>query len=99
VLVLCCPGTDRSSRSQRSAEQAFTLDVGRVTVASALGEVSICAYLLLARTHRQPVIDGRSQSVTHGMGVLEQITARNADYLESFSRCLLCSLRGLRAAA
>ena len=64
-------------RSQRSAEQAFTLDAGRVTVASALGQVSICAYLLLARTHSQPVIDGRSQSVTHGMGVLEQITARN----------------------
>ena len=80
-LCWFCVAQERTGhpRSQRSAEQAFTLDVGRVTVASALGQVSICAYLLLARTHRQPVIDGRSQSVTHGMGVLEQITARNAE--------------------
>ena len=67
--------------TQRSAEQAFMLDADRVTVASALGQVSICAHLLLAGIHRQPVIDGRSQSVTHGMGVREQITARNdAEY-------------------
>jgi hypothetical protein len=81
-LCWFCVAQERTGhpRSQRSAEQAFTLDAGRVTVASALGQLSICAYLLLARTHRQPVIDGRSQGVTHGMGVREQITARNADY-------------------
>ena len=75
-----CVAPERTGhpRSQRSAEQAFTLDADRVTVASArLGQLSICAYLLLARTHRQPVIDGRSQSVTHGMGVREQITAQS----------------------
>ena len=77
MLVFVAAERTGHPRSQRSAEQAFTLDAGRVTVASALGQVSICAYLLLARTHSQPVIDGRSQSVTHGMGVLEQITARN----------------------
>src|SRR5271156_3816706 len=78
-LCWFCVAPERTGhpRSQRSAERTFTLDAGRVTVASALGQVSICAYLLLARTHRQPVIDGRSQSMTHGMGVLEQITARN----------------------
>ena len=82
-LCWFCVAQERTGhpRSQRSAEQAFTLDAGQVTVASALGQLSICAYLLLARTYRQPVIDGRSQSVTHGMGVREQITARNdAEY-------------------
>jgi hypothetical protein len=76
-LCWVCVAPERTGhpRSQRSAERAFTLDAGWVTVASALGQVSICAYLLLARTHRQPVIDGPSQSVTHVMGVLEQITA------------------------
>jgi hypothetical protein len=79
-LCWFCVAPERTGhpRSQRSAEQAFTLDADRVTVASArLGQLSICAYLLLARTHRQPVIDGRSQSVTHGMGVREQITAQS----------------------
>jgi len=79
VLVLCCPGTDRSSPLPEICRAGVHVDAGRVTVASALGQVSICAYLLWARTHRQPVIDGRSQSVTHGMGVREQITARNAE--------------------
>ena len=69
------PRNGQVTPAPRSAEQAFTLDAGQVTVASALGQLSICAYLLLARTHRQPVIDGPSQSVTHVMGVLEQITA------------------------
>jgi hypothetical protein len=92
-LCWFCVAPERTGhpRSQRSAEQAFTLDAGRVTVAPALDQASICAYLLLARTHSQPVIDGRSQSVTHGMGVLEQKIARNADPCA----CPLACLRGI----
>ena len=47
VGFVCAQERTGHPRSQRSAAQAFTLDAGQVTVASALGQVSICAYLSL----------------------------------------------------